>query len=84
MNEASSPSHTELNEGCPVIDGKAFTVTEEVVALHPVAVFVKVNAAEPAVTPVTTPALVTAALALLLIQVPPVVGDKVIVEPMHT
>ena len=39
----------------------------------------------PAATPVTNPALVTVALVRsLLVQVPPVVGDKVIVLPMQT
>ena len=39
----------------------------------------------PAETPVTNPALVTVALVRsLLVQVPPVVGDKVIVLPMQT
>lgn len=38
--------------------------------------------AVPAVTPVTTPALVTdATVGALLVQVPPVVGDKVVVVP---
>ena len=42
--------------------------------------------AVPAVTPVTTPAPVpTLALALLLLQVPPVVVSvKVVVRPVHT
>ena len=45
----------------------------------------KVKVTLPAATPVTSPALVTVALvASLLIHVPPVVGDKVIVLPMHT
>ena len=39
----------------------------------------------PAATPVTNPALVTVALVgSLLVQVPPVVGDKVIVLPKQT
>ena len=39
----------------------------------------------PAATPVTSPALVTVALvASLLVQVPPVVGDSVIVLPTQT
>jgi len=76
------PIHTD--EGA-VTTGFAFTVTEEVVLLHPVDVSVKVNVTMPADTPVTTPALVTVALAvLLLVHVPPVVGDKVIVLPTHT
>lgn len=50
--------------------------------IQPVAVSVKVNVAVPAETPVTTPALVTVAIAgLLLSQVPPVVGDTLEVVP---
>ena len=45
----------------------------------------KVKVTLPAATPVTSPALVTVALvASLLVQVPPVVGDKVMVPPMKT
>ena len=67
-----------------VTTGKAFTVTDDVVLLHPLP-SVKVNVALPAETPVTTPALVTVAMAvLLLVHVPPVVGDKVIVLPTQT
>ena len=44
---------------------------------------VKVKVALPAATPVTAPALVTLAEAgVLLTQVPPVVGDKVVVPPL--
>jgi len=70
--------------GAALTVGVGLTVTEEVVLLHPVPVRVNVNVTLPAATPVTTPAFVTAATAvLLLIQVPPVVGDKVIVLPAH-
>ena len=63
-------------------DGNAFTVTLPVVLEQPVEVWVKVNAAVPALTPVTTPALVTVATAgLLLVQVPPVFGVRVVVPP---
>ena len=45
----------------------------------------KVNVTLPVATPVTKPALVTVALVgSLLVQVPPVVGDKVIVLPIQT
>ena len=45
----------------------------------------KVNVTLPAATPVTNPALVTVAfVASLLVQVPPVVGDSVIVLPKQT
>ena len=65
--------------------GNAFTVTEDVVLLQPVEVCVNVNVAVPAAMPVITPALVTVANALLLlVQVPPVVGDNVAVLPIHT
>ena len=43
------------------------------------------NVTLPIVMPVTSPALVTVAIAvLLLVQVPPVVGDKVVVLPRQT
>ena len=45
----------------------------------------KVNVTRPAATPVTNPASVTVALVgSLLVQAPPVVGDKVIVLPTQT
>ena len=47
-----------------------------------VEVWVKVNVTDPTLTPVTTPALVTVAIAgLLLTHVPPVVGESVVVDP---
>jgi hypothetical protein len=76
------PTQTEAGA---VTAGKAFTVTEEVVLLHPVFASVNVNVTVPADTPVITPEFVTVALAvLLLIQVPPVVGDSVAVLPTQT
>ena len=52
---------------------------------QPVAVSVKVKVAVPALTPVTTPASVTVATAvLLLIQVPPVFGVTFAVLPVQT
>ena len=77
------PIHIEL---LPVMltVGKTFTVTAVVVLLQLVVEEVNVNVAEPAATPVTTPAEVTVATdGLLLTHVPPVVGDKVVVAPMH-
>ena len=60
--------------------GLAVTVTDAVVLLQPVDVCVKVKVTVPAATPVTAPALVTVAIELLLlVQVPPVVGDNVVV-----
>jgi len=58
--------------------GDAVTVTGSVAnEVQPVAVSVKVNVAEPAATPVTTPPLVTLAIpALLLVHEPPVEGDN--------
>ena len=81
-NVAVLPTQTDAGA---VTTGKALTVTDEVVLLHPVAVDVNVNVAVPALTPVMTPALVTVAIALsLLVQVPPVVGDNVAVLPTQT
>ena len=60
------------------------TVTDEVVALHPEVDDVNVNVAEPTETPVIRPALLTEAIAeLLLAHVPPVVGDNIAVLPTH-
>ena len=65
--------------------GFAFTVTAVEVAEQVVVLSVKVNVGEPAATPVTTPAFVTVAnITLLLDQVPPLTGDRVIVEPTQT
>jgi len=63
--------------------GRAFTVTVPVGReTQPVPESVKLNVAVPAPTPVTTPVLDTVATAgLLLAQVPPLVGDKVVVVP---
>ena len=56
-----------------------------VVLVHPVVPSVNVNVTDPADTPVITPAFVTVAIdVLLLIHVPPVVGDNVAVLPAHT
>ena len=64
---------------------QAATVTGALGAeLHVVVLLVKVNVAVPADTPVTTPPFVTVATAtLLLTQVPPLVGDKVVVSPIQ-
>ena len=76
------PTHTAAGA---VTVGRALTVTEEVVLAHPVVPSVNVNVTDPAATPVITPAFVTVAIAvLLLVHVPPDVGDKVAVLPTHT
>ena len=65
--------------------GLGFTVTDEVVLLQPEAVSVKVKVTLPLAMPVTTPVLVTVALvSSLLLQVPPLVGEMVMVLPTHT
>ena len=76
--------------GVPVIVpgfGSPLTVTTSVV-VHPVEPLVKVIAAVPAATPVTTPpGLVTVATAVLLLvqlTVPPVVSASVVVPPTHS
>ena len=81
---AVAPIHTVAGDGT-VITGSAFTVIEAVVLLQVVVVFVNVKVEVPANNPVTTPALVTEAIVgLLLIQVPPDVGDNVMVLPTQT
>jgi hypothetical protein len=63
----------------------AKTATLVVVLLQVVDVLVKVKVTLPIATPVTNPAFVTVAKAvLLLVQVPPVVGLSVILLPTHT
>lgn len=65
--------------------GLGVTITLIESERHPVDVSVNANFAVPEATPVTTPALVTVAMALLLLaQVPPVDGVKVVVEPIQT
>jgi hypothetical protein len=72
-----------------VLDGRltagiSFTVTVGVVLLNPVEVSVKVNVTDPAVKPVTNPALsIVATLTSLLTQVPPVPGVIDMVDPIH-
>jgi hypothetical protein len=64
--------------------GRAVTFTPPVVALHPVVPSVKVKVAVPADTPVTRPAAVTVATAVLLLaHVPPKVGDNIVVPCAH-
>lgn len=81
-NVAVEPTQIELGA---VTVGKLFIVTLEVVRLHPVDVGVKINVTVPAETGVITPAFVTVATAVFVLdQVPPVVGDKVPVDPIQT
>ncbi len=66
--------------------GNAVTVTALVVlAQFGVVELVKVKVGLPTATPITTPPLVTVAkVELLLAQVPPVAGERVVVFPIHT
>jgi hypothetical protein len=60
-------------------------ITKDLVAEQPVEVLVNVKVTLPAETPVTTPALVTVAIELLLlVHVPPVLGVTLAVLPTHT
>jgi hypothetical protein len=79
------PIHNEVLEPDIFVVGRAVTVTVLVASDgHSVVLLVNVNVTEPALTPVTTPALVTVAIAVLLLaHVPPVVGLNVVVEPTH-
>jgi hypothetical protein len=73
------PTHTPEGE---VSIGRARTCTGLVVLEQPVVELVYVKVTLPAATPVMTPALVTVAIpVLLLTQVPPVVGERVPVDP---
>lgn len=68
-----------------VVVGLGVTVTFNVSEVHPVEVSVNTKRPVPADTPVTNPALVTVAIAgNTAVQVPPVVGERVVVDPIHT
>jgi hypothetical protein len=77
------PMHNDVLDDDMSVVGRAVIVTALVASDgHSVVLFVKVKVAVPPLTPVTTPALVTVATAvLLLVHVPPVVGLKAVVEP---
>jgi hypothetical protein len=79
------PIHSEVLDPVIFVVGRALTVTVFVASDgHNVVLFVKVNVAVPPFTPVTTPAFVTVATAVLLLtHVPPVVGLKEVVDPTH-
>jgi hypothetical protein len=84
LNVVVPPIHIFLVPDTKAI-GFAFTVTTLVASLgHKVVLLVNVNVAVPAAIPVTTPAFVTVATdVLLLAHVPPVVGLKTVVLPIH-
>jgi uncharacterized protein (DUF362 family) len=79
------PIHNEVLDPVILVVGRALTVTVLVASDgHSVVLLVNVNVAVPPLTPVTTPAFVTVAIAVLLLtHVPPVVGLKVVVDPSH-
>jgi hypothetical protein len=79
------PIHNEVLAPVIFVVGRALTVIALVASDgQSVVLLVKVNVAEPPLTPVTTPPFVTVATALLLLaHVPLVVGLKVVVEPSH-
>lgn len=78
----AEPTHKVIDDVLNV--GRALIVMDEVVALQPVAVSVKVNVTVPADMAVTNPALSMVAIAgALLTHVPPAPGLALIVEPIH-
>jgi hypothetical protein len=82
-NEVVPPIQTELD---PVIltTGLALTVTAGVANEEQVPVLVYVKVADPTEIPFTTPEFVTVATALLLlVHIPPVVGDNVVVPSIQ-
>jgi hypothetical protein len=85
LTEVVPPIHNDVLDPDIFVVGRAITVTALVASdAHKVVLFVKIKVAVPALTPVTTPAFVTVAIAvLLLVHVPPVVGDNCVVEPAH-
>lgn len=83
-NEILEDSHTKSGPETVRL-GAALTETEAVASdEHNVVELIKVNVAEPVLTPVTIPPLVTVATkGLELVQVPPDDGDNVVVEPIQ-
>lgn len=82
LNVMVAPMH-KVGDG--VLTVGCCMVTEVVVLLQLVVASVKVNVTTPADTPVTKPALVTMATALLLLtHVPPEAGLKVMVAPAQS
>jgi uncharacterized protein (DUF362 family) len=79
------PMQSDVLDPVIFVVGRALTVTVFVASDgHSVVLLVNVNVAVPPFTPVTTPPLVTVAIAVLLLtHVPPVVGLKVVVDPSH-
>jgi hypothetical protein len=79
------PIHSDVFDPVIFVVGRKFIETVLVgFDGHKVVLLVNVNVTEPPLTPVTTPAFVTVAIALLLlVHVPPVVGLSVVVEPAH-
>lgn len=71
----------------PVIVATGFACTissEDCGETQPVADEININLTVPIFIPVTIPALVTCAtVGFVLVQVPPEVGDNVVVEPIH-
>lgn len=83
INVVVEPIHTAW---VPLMatDGGGLTVTADVVLVQPVVASVNVKVAVPCPTAVTTPLADTVAtLVLLLTQVPPVVGDNVVLAPIQ-
>src|SRR6185369_17039940 len=79
VGDSVAVAPTQIAAGA-VTTGKSFTVTAVVVLPQLVVPSVKVNVTLPAATPVMTPSVVTVAIPLsLLVQVPPMIGDKVAV-----
>lgn len=83
VSVAGLPTHTE--EGPPMVEGVALTVTTRVVA-QPLRFDRKVITDVPAAIPVTIPEVPTMALAPSLLQTPPpvVLLVSVVVAPSHT
>jgi hypothetical protein len=78
------PLHIFVGPTTEIVGFGFIVIAEVAFDAHPVVLFVKVNVELPALTAVTTPAFVTVATAgLLLVQVPPEVGDKVVVLFIH-
>lgn len=84
LNVDVSPIHNSVSPVTLTVGPVVTVTTLDVSEIQPVEVCVKINRTLPTETPVIIPALVIVAMAgLVLTQVPPVVGEILVVAPTH-
>ena len=83
-NVVVKPTHIIVGPAMLMAEAGRTVTSNVALEIHPVDASVNVNDVVPAETPVTTPLFVTVAMdALLLAQVPPELGNKLVVDPIQ-